>query len=262
MLEWLHEENVSVSRNHLYPKELGQGPSRVVGRFPRVSRGIFFALIGDGKNLKKGAKMLSNGIKRGFPPERFKKIKEPKVHKDEGGYFILTLNENAKVYFEDFYVFLENAEKRCLEEKKRLQEKMIKCDPERVETISYYRARKIIVDLILKSLYRFYNDSSSFAVIMTPWCFGTVMLEKIEHHKELIAKGEINSPELSEDIYFVLKYMDEICKKTLLEMLDLPPEAFKIKWQYTDVLRRYTRLLGGVVSTLEAILIWVKAQGS
>jgi len=206
--------------------------------------------------------MLSNGIKRGFPTDRFKKIKEPKVHKDEGGYYIFTLNENAKVYFEDFYAFLEEAEKRCLEEKEQLEEKMIKCDSQRVETLSYYRAREIIVDVILKNLYGFYGDSSSFAVVMTPWCFGTVMLEKIEHHKELIAKGEIECLEFSEDIYFVLKYMDEICKKTLLEMLDLPPEAFKVKWQYTDVLRRYTRLLGGMVSTLEAILTWVKAQGA
>jgi hypothetical protein len=206
--------------------------------------------------------MLSNGIKKGFPPETLKKIKEPKVHKDEGGYYIFTINESAKVYFEDFYEFLQKAEKRCLEEKRQLQEKMAKCDLQRVETLSYYRARKIILDLILKNLYGFYGDSSTFAVVMTPWCFGTVILEKIECHKELIAKGEIDSPELSEDIYFVLKYMDEISKKTLLEMLDLPPEAFKIKWQYTDVLRRYTRLLGGVASTLDAILTWVKSQGT
>lgn len=206
--------------------------------------------------------MLSNGIKRGFPKERLKKIKEPKVHKDEGGFFIFTINENTKVYFEDFYTFLEKAEKRCLGEKRQLEEKLSNCDPQKTETLSYYRARKIIVDLILKNVYGFYGDSNSFGVIMSPWCYGTVMLEKVEHHKELIAKGEINDPEISENVYFILKYMDEIFKKTLLELLDLPEEALKVKWQYTDLLRRYSKLLGGVVSTLEAILIWVKTQGT
>ena len=206
--------------------------------------------------------MLTNGIKRGFPKERLKKIKEPKIHKDEGGYFILTINENTKIYFDDFYTFLEKAEKRCLAEKKRIQEKMIECDSQKMETLSYYRARKILVDIILKNVYVFYGDSTSFAVIMSPWCFGTVILEKIEHYKELIAKGEINSPEISENPYFILKYMDEIFKKTLMEMLDLPAEAFKVKWQYTDLLKRYSKLLGGVITTLETILTWVKAQGT
>lgn len=206
--------------------------------------------------------MHSSRIKRGFPPDKLKKIKEPKVHKDEGGYYVFTMNENAKVYFEDFYTFLEEAEKRCLEEKRQLQEKMMKCDPHRLETSSYYTARKIILDLILKNLYGFYGDSSSFGVIMSPWCFGTVILEKIEQHKELIARGEVDDPKLSEDSYFVLRYIEEIYRKTLLEMLGLPPEAFKIKWQYTDVLRRYTKLLGGVASSLEAILIWVKSHGT
>jgi len=206
--------------------------------------------------------MLSNRIKRGFSPEKLRQVKEPKVHKDETGYYIYTINENAKVYFEDFYAFLEKAEKRCLEERKRLEEKTDECDPQKIETLSYYRARKMIVELILSNVYSFYGDSSSFAVIMSPWCFGTVMLEKVEHHKELLAKGEFHNPEISEDLYFVLKYMDEIFKKTLLEMLDLPEEALKVKWQYTDLLKRYSRLLGGVVSTLEAILTWVKTQGT
>lgn len=206
--------------------------------------------------------MLTNGIKKGFPKERLKKIKEPKVHKDEGGFFIFTINENTKVYFEDFYTFLEKAEKICFAEEKRIQEKMIECDPQKMESLSYYRARKILVDLILRNVYSFYGDSTSFAVIMSPWCFGTVILEKIEHYKELIAKGEVTSPEISDNPYFILKYMDEIFKKTIMEMLDLPVEALKVKWQYTDLLKRYSRLLGGIIITLETILTWVKAQGT
>ena len=211
---------------------------------------------------RKEQEMLISNIKRGFPKEKLKKIKEPKVHKDEDGFFIFTINENTKVYFEDFYEFLEKAEKICLAEKKRIQEKMIECDPHKMETLSYYRARKILVDLILRNVYSFYGDSTSFAVIMSPWCFGTVILEKMEHYKELIAKGEVTSPEISDNPYYILKYMDEIFKKTIMEMLDLPVEALKVKWQYTDLLKRYSKLLGGVITTLETILTWVKAQGT
>ncbi|MBI5868418.1 MAG: hypothetical protein HZB43_09050 [candidate division Zixibacteria bacterium] len=39
---------------------------------------------------------------RGFPPSRLANQSEPKVKKDGRGYFIMTLSENIKVYFEDY----------------------------------------------------------------------------------------------------------------------------------------------------------------
>lgn len=206
--------------------------------------------------------MLSNGIKRGFPPERLKKIKEPKIHKDEGGYYIHTINENAKVYFEDYYKFLESAEKRCQREKEELDKRICECNPERIETLSYYRARKIIVELVLKIIHSFYGDSQNLAVIMTPWCLGTVILEKVETYKEIIAGGEIEDPNLRDNPYFVLKYLDEIYKKTLLDIFDLPQKAFRVKWQYTELLKRYSRLLSNVICGLETILLFLKGSAS
>lgn len=56
-------------------------------------------------DFKKRRPMLSAGIKRGFPKDRIASLKEPRIKRDEGGYYILTLNENIKVYFEDYYLF-------------------------------------------------------------------------------------------------------------------------------------------------------------
>jgi hypothetical protein len=76
------------------------------------------------------AKTLSIGIKRGFPEDRLKRIKEPKVRMDLGGYYLQTVTEGVKVYFEDFYSFLERAEKRCAEELRDVKDRKAKCDPQ------------------------------------------------------------------------------------------------------------------------------------
>ena len=202
--------------------------------------------------------MLSNNLKRGFPQERLNKEKDPRIQKDEKGCFIYSLNEHAKVYFEDFYNFLEKAEERCLAEKNKLEQKMANCDSCRVETLAFYRARKVIVDLLLKNIYSFYGDGENLGVIMSPWCFGTVMLEKVEIHKDRIAKGEIRESNIPEYPYFVLKYMDEIYRKTLLELFNFPEKAFSVRWQYTELLKRYAKNLTEINSALQGILFLIK----
>jgi hypothetical protein len=202
--------------------------------------------------------MLSNSLKRGFPKERLEREKEPRIHKDEKGYFIYTLNENVKVHFEEFYNFLEKSEERSLLEKKKLEEKISSCNCQRVETLAYYRAKKVIVDIILKNIYSFYGDGENLGVIMTPWCFGTVMLEKVEMHKERIAKGEIRDTNIPEYPYFVIKYIDEIYKRTLLELFDFPEKAFSVRWQYAELLKRYAEKLTNINSALKNILFLIK----
>jgi hypothetical protein len=201
---------------------------------------------------------LTIGIKRGFPEEWLKKQKEPKIKKDERGYFLYTVNENTKVYFEDFYNFLEKAERRCLGEMKNLREKISQCDPQRAETLAYYQARKIIVEVVLKNVYQYYRDDTNLGVIMSPWCFGTVILEKVESHKERFSQSELLDSKSPEYPYYVLRYIDEICKKTLLEIFEFPSEAFCIKWQYTEILKRYSRTLSEITATLTNILYLVK----
>ena len=64
--------------------------------------------------------MLLDGTKRGFPPERLDARNEPKIKCDRGGFYLYTINENVKVYFEDYYRFLEKTEMTAQKEQDRL----------------------------------------------------------------------------------------------------------------------------------------------
>ena len=203
-------------------------------------------------------KTLSLGIRRGFSEEKLRKTKEPKVKKDDGGYYLYTVNEGIKVYFEDFYTFLEGVEQRSIEELKDLNKKTGACDPKCEETQAYYYARKIIVEVVLKNVLGYYGDDSTFGVIITPWCFGTVILEKIENYKERLSWGELPDVNLPESPYLVLRYIDEIYKKTILELFEFPLEAFSIKWQYTDLLKRFVRGFSNACTNLANILALIK----
>ena len=207
-------------------------------------------------------KTLSAGVKRGFPEQWLKKHKEPKIKKDERGYYIYTVNENKKIYVEDFYYFLEKTERRCLEELKSLEEKIGNCDFERQETLAYYNARRIIVEVVLKNVCQYYQDGSTLGVIMTPWCFGTVSLEKVESQKVRLSRSELLNSDLPEYPYFVLRYIDEIYKKTLLELFEFPEEAFRYRWQYTEVAKRCSKALSNITDTLSNILSLVREYRS
>jgi hypothetical protein len=204
------------------------------------------------------AKTLSIGIKRGFPEDRLKRIKEPKVRMDLGGYYLHTVTEGVKVYFEDFYSFLERAEKRCAQELRDVKESKAKCDPQHEETLAYYWARKTIVEVALKNIYGCYGDDSNLGVIMSPWCFGTVILEKVEAYKERLSRGELGEGDLPQFPFLVLRYVDEIGRKTLLDIFGLPPEAFSLKWQYAELLKHFAKVLSDVHANLSNILALVK----
>jgi hypothetical protein len=199
-------------------------------------------------------KALSIGIKRGFSEDKLKKIKEPLVKKDEGGFYLYTVNESIKVYFEDFYTFLEGLERRCASELRNLRGKIENCNPRCQDTQAYYCARKIIVEVVLKNVYGYYGDDSTLGVIMSPWCFGTVVLEKVENYKERLSRGELLDVNLPEYPYFVLRYIDEIYRKTLVEIFEFPQEAFSVKWQYTEPLKRYSKILSDLTANLTNIL--------
>ncbi len=203
-------------------------------------------------------KMLTVGIKRGFSEEKLKKTKEPLVKKDEKGLYVYTVNENLKVYFEDFYTFLEGLEKKCLTDLRIIRDKVDSCDPRCEETKAFYCARKIIVEVVLKNVYGYYGDDSTLGVIMSTWCFGTVVLEKIENYKERLSRGELLDVNLPEYPYLVLRYFDEIYRKTLVELFEFPPEAFSVKWQYTEPLKRYAKILSDITASLSNILMLVK----
>lgn len=201
-------------------------------------------------------------LERGFSETRLKGQSEPRIKQDEHGYYILTLSEGIKVYFDEYYHFLELLTAKCRLEQSRLADQIATCDSRRCETLSYYRARKIIVELLLRATASFYTDRTNLGVIMTPWCFGTVLLEKVEIYRDRISRGEVQDTNVGEYPYDVVRYIDEIFKTTLLEILEFPPEAFKMRWQYSELIRRYSNVLSNITTSLQSILLTVRKYGT
>ncbi len=96
---------------------------------------------------------------------------------------------------------------------------------------------------------------------MTPWCFGTVVLEKVEVYRERLSKGEVNDPNIEDFPYYVVQYMNEIYKITLLELFDFPEKAFQMRWQYSELLKRYSKVLSNVTNSLQSVLTMIKSYG-
>lgn len=206
--------------------------------------------------------MLEKRYQRGFTEERLAAIKEARVRKDERGYYIMTLSENAKIYFEDFYRFLEVAATGAVQEKMIVLERLAATPTENHETQSYYRAKLVILDMVLRTIRRFYTDGSNFGIIMSPWCFGTVVLEKIEVYRDRIARGEVQDANIDSYPYYVIKYIDEIYKSELLSLFDFPEKAFQMRWQYSELLKRYSKVLSDITTRLGSVLKTVKNFGT
>lgn len=205
--------------------------------------------------------MLTNGLERGFTERNLPLLKNPKVGRDKLGWYIYTASENIKVYFDDFYRFLEATEATCLKEHKQLSAKIESTSEEHEETLAFYRARKIIIERLLKHLYLCYSDSKNLSSITTPWCFGTVALEKIEIYRDRISKGIVQDPNIPEYPFYVLQYIDEIYKKTLLDLLKFPEKALSMRWQYSELLKRYSKVLSNVTNSLQSVLTMIKSYG-
>jgi len=206
--------------------------------------------------------MLDGRYQRGFSPTRLASTQEPKVRKDDRGYFIMSLSENTKVYFEDYYKFLEMTYAKAQAERSSLTEKLQQTHLEKTETLSYYRAKGVVVDLLLRTIIKFYTDGANLGIVMTPWCFGTVLLEKVEVYRDRLSKGEVRDHNIPEYPYYVIKYMDEIYKATLLELFDFPQKAFQMRWQYSELLKRYSKILTEITSSLQSVLMTIRNYGS
>ena len=193
--------------------------------------------------------MLDNRHQRGFSPQTLATMNDPRIRQDENGPFIMSLSENSKVYFEDYYHFLRLAYQRSTTERAYLNEKIAQTPASHLETLSFYRAKGVIVDLLMRSIQRFYTDGTNFGIIMTPWCFGTVVLEKIEVYRDRIAKGDVQDPNIVDYPFYVIKYIDEIYRTALLELFDFPDTAFQMRWQYSELLKKYSKILTNITGS-------------
>lgn len=202
--------------------------------------------------------MLDEKYQRGFNNEKLASTVEPRVKKDDSGYYIQTISENVKVYFDDYYQFLEQVFMRCQEEMKAIDKRLIETPEESSETLAYFRARMIVVNTVRNTALSFYMDSSNFGVIMTPWCFGTVALEKVEVYRDRMSRGDVLDPNVPEFPYYVIRYIDEISRSTLLSLFEFPEQAFQMRWQYSELLRRYSKALSSINNSLENVLSRIK----
>ena len=206
--------------------------------------------------------MLDGRYHKGFSNDRLTASQEPRVRKDDKGLYIMSLSENSPVYFDDFYHFLEVAYERARSARLILDDRMAETGEEQSETIAYYRANGVIVDLLMRTIRRFYTDGSNLGVVMTPWCFGTVVLEKVEVYRDRLSKGEVSDPNAGDYPYDVVRYIDEIYKVVLLELFDFPEKAFQMRWQYSEILRRYSGILSDITTRLQSVLTTVKNFGA
>ncbi len=206
--------------------------------------------------------MLANKTERGFSKQVLETMNDPRIRKDENGYYIMSLSENCKVYFEDFYQFLEMTYNRSSLERERITAKIATLSEKHPEMLAFFRARGVIVDMLMRTITRFYTDGTSFGIIMTPWCFGTVVLEKIEIYRDRINRGDVNEAIIPDYPYYVTKYIDEIHQTTLLEMFDFPEKAFQMRWQYAELLKKYSKILAGVTSSLQSVLSMIRSHKS
>lgn len=206
--------------------------------------------------------MLSRITKRGFSEERLEKVPEPKIKRDEKGHYIVSISEGVKVYLEDYYSFLEEVWERAVPIYQETQKKLDETPDDHLEAKAFYRARKIIMEVVLTTIKRFYATEDSLGIFMSPWCFGTVVLEKVEMARDKISKGEETKHEVGEYPYYVTRYIEEIHRKALLDLFEFSNEAFSMRWQYSELLKRYSKTLTNITSSLQSVLLMVRSYTS
>ena len=205
--------------------------------------------------------MLAENYKRGFTEEKLKTVPEPRIKYDEGGFYIMTISENVKVYFEDYYTFLETSYDECMAQLTEIEQKLNSFGSEWTETVACYNAKRVILQILAKTIRSFYTDYANYGVIMSPWCFGTVILEKVETYRDRLTKGQVADEKMPDNPYYVVRYMDEIYKKTLMDLFEFPEEAFKIRWQYSELLKRYSKVLNNITGSLQSVMMMIKSYG-
>jgi len=206
--------------------------------------------------------MLEGRYQRGFSTDRLESNMDPRIRKDDYGFYLMSLSESSKVYFNDYYRFLEMTYEKTSNEKDRIQNCLLVTSDQLSETISYYRAKLVIIDQLLKYIRRYYSDGSNLGVIMTPWCFGTVILEKIESYRDRLNRGEVTDLNIPDYPYYVIKYINEIYKVALLELFDFPEQAFQMRWQYSELLKKYSRILTDISSSLSSVMTSIRNYNS
>ena len=168
---------------------------------------------------------------RGLSDELLENLADREIiGEDEGGFFLYTILEDAKVYFEEAYGFLEQSHQRCREYLAKLEEDMAK-GVDDAETLLRLQACREVARRLLDFLEDCYTNSNDLTFIMSPRCYATFFLEGTEE----LDHAEIEDRTLP---LAVLDLIREEASDLVLELLDLPPEALSKRWQYVELARR------------------------
>ncbi|NIP41872.1 MAG: hypothetical protein GWO41_15205 [candidate division Zixibacteria bacterium] len=206
--------------------------------------------------------MLSNICKRGFPKDRLDKIPEPKIKRDENGWYIVSISEGVKVHIEEYYKFLEKLWNRAALLYEEVQNKLADTPEDSMEAKAFYRSHKLILEIVLGTIKNFYKADDSLGVFMSPWCFGTVVLEKVEQVRDKIKRGESVKHDVGDYPYYVVRYIEETHRKSLLDLFEFPEKAFSMRWQYSELLKRYSKTLTNITTSLQSVLLMVRSYTS
>ena len=87
-------------------------------------------------------------------------------------------------------------------------------------------------------------------------------MEKVETVRDKIRNGEEVKHDVGDYPYYVVRYLDEIYRKTLLDLFDFPPKAFSMRWQYSELLKRYSKTLTNITTSLQSVLLMVRSYTS
>ena len=153
-------------------------------------------------------------------------------------------------------------EERTLADISDVKAKEADLKPHQQELRAFLYAKKKILETLIKTLYDYYTEANNFGVVMSPWCFGTVVLEKVEAYRDRLSKGNAVDDDVPEYSYYVVRYLDEIYRKTLLDLFEFPDKAFSMRWQYSELLKRYSKALSNISTSLQSVMMLVKSYGS
>ena len=184
--------------------------------------------------------MLTTGKERGLTKDKLATIFQNNIiAKDNNGFFLYTINENKKVYFEQFYRFLEKVEKKCQQELNTVREELDEVDKPGEEKRAYLLAKQAILIILLDRIEFHYTDKTNLESIVSEWCFGTMVYEIVRDVDALFEYNFTFEIDFGKKPALVTDKIEQICRKTLLDIFKFPDRAFDNMWQYMDLVNRF-----------------------
>jgi hypothetical protein len=160
--------------------------------------------------------MLKNGMERGFTESELDQLwKQEIIGRDSRGYYIHTAYENDKVYFEDYYRFLEKIELKSLNMIESANWSISQED-KRDKLIRLY-AEKLILLKILDLIQIHYSHYEGLELVLSPEAFWEYAALSIESIQDSIPRDRLEG---NKDMKQVLSKAKEIYHDILSEVVE------------------------------------------